>query len=219
MAATSSFSPDSLYAAWSVEERVAADRAEEEFNRNRRCQLAELVHTNAIGVLADDSLHRLGTVYGRQHQDVAAGDLPGGASRARLLEARLAAIARERDSRAALARSWLATEDGTHCYTAFVARGGLDAVFSHGAPPPSNHLAAMLDWLNWRRGGPHVLAWDATPAADEAPAGARPDRAHRRACPPDRAGAGGQPAAHAAAPRSTRSTGKTARPVRGGIDG
>jgi hypothetical protein len=160
------FSPESVYAAWSDDERVAADRIEEKYNQERRCQLAELVGTSYVRVAPDESLRHLATVYRGELEDIDRAHLCGGAARARVARAKLVDVEREQEARAALADSWLANEDGTHCYTAFVSRGGLDAVLHHGATPPSYHLAAMLDRLNWERGFPHVLAWGSGPADD-----------------------------------------------------
>lgn len=152
------FSPDSRYATWSVEERIAAGRAEERFNGDARCRLAEGIGRNYVRVATDDSLLSLLRTYRRQLEDVESGD-PCGDERAALARAKLAEIEREQQARAALAQSWLAADNGTHCYPSYAARGGLAAVAHHGAPKPSYQLAAKLDRLNWLRGLPHVLTW------------------------------------------------------------
>ena len=157
------YGPDSVYAGWSDEERAAADRAEDDDNRQTRCQLAELVHSQYVRVAGDDSLRDLATLYRRELEDVASGRLVGGDQRARVVRARLSEVERAQECRAALASAWLAAADGTHCYTAFAARGGLDAVRNHAAPPPSYHLATMLDRRNALRELPHVLAWAPAP--------------------------------------------------------
>jgi hypothetical protein len=162
---TKAFSPDSVYATWSEDERAAADRVEDKYNHELRCQLAEQVGTQYVRLAPDESLRHLATVYGRELEDIESGELCGGAARARVVRAKLADIEREQECRSALAESWLASEDGTHCYTGFVSRGGLDAVLHHGATRPTYHLAAMLDRLNWERGQPHVLVWGAAGGA------------------------------------------------------
>lgn len=149
--------PDSVYAGWTADERAAVDRLEARYNAELRCQLGELVHTQYARVAPDASLTRLAVVYRRQLEDIGRGDLAGGAERARLVRVKLRDINREREMRAVLAESWLAAESGTHCYTAFMARGGLTAVAGHGAPPPTYHLARILDRVNQERGLPHVL--------------------------------------------------------------
>lgn len=161
VAAGTGFSSDSAYAAWSADERSAADRAEVRFNADQRRHLAGQVSTAYVRVAADDNLRNLARTCRRQLEDIASGDLSGGEPRARLICAMLTDIEREQECRQALAQSWLAREDGTHCYSAYEARGGLGAVLRHGAVPPTYHLAAILDRLNWQRGLPHVLAWAA----------------------------------------------------------
>jgi hypothetical protein len=155
------FSPSSIYASWSAAEQLASDRTEEQYNQGMRCRLAEQVGARYVAVAPDDSLQNLATVYDREREDIGRGDLCGDKHRAHVVALKLGDLEREQGCRAALAQSWLASEDGTHCYTAYVARGGLDAVHNYGARRPSYQLAAMLDRLNWRRGLPHVLAWDA----------------------------------------------------------
>lgn len=159
------FAPDSIYAEWSTEERAAADRAEDRHNSEVRCQMAEKVGTNYVSVTGDDSLRSLAITYRRQLEDIGSGNLTGGEPRARVVRARLKDVEREQEFRAAMAGSWLAATDGTHSYTAFVARGGLAAVRDYGATPASYRLAALLDWTNWKRGQPHVLDWDVSDAA------------------------------------------------------
>lgn len=159
---TAGFSPTSIYATWTSDQRAAADRAEADFNRAQRCgRLAELVHTAYIRVATDDSVRRLATQYRLELEGIQSGDLAGGRQRARQTRIRLTDVEREQQIRAALAESWLAREDGTHCYTAYEARGGLEAVAYYGAPAPSYELAVQLDRLNWRCGLPHVLTWTA----------------------------------------------------------
>lgn len=153
------YAPDSIYAGYTAVERDAADRMEAEFNHETRLHLASLVHTNHVRVSSDASLARLAKHYRRQLEDIADGSLSGGEGRARLVRAQLHDVEREQGYRSRLADSWLAGEGGTHCYGAFEARGGLGAVLYHGATPPTYYLAAMLDWRNWKRGLPHVLAW------------------------------------------------------------
>jgi hypothetical protein len=155
------YSPDSVYAEWSQDERAAADRMEDLFNQGERVALAERVHTQYVRVAPDASLVNLAISYRRQIEDISSGQLTGGPARPRLVRAKLADVEREQQYRTALAQSWLATGGGTHCYSAYVSRGGLEAVARHGAPAPSYQLAMQLDRLNYRRGLPHVLAWGA----------------------------------------------------------
>lgn len=181
----SGHAPDSVYAEWTADERAASDRMEGDFNATRRAILASadlmrrsdpVKQPKDTGPLyisgptvrghSDDMLQRAAKRMRRQLEDIAEGDhtLPakgprGVKARVRFLNVVLRDIEREQEFRAALAYSWLAAEDGTHCYTAYQARGGLDAVLNHGAPPASYDLAVTLDWELWRRGGLHVLAW------------------------------------------------------------
>jgi hypothetical protein len=150
------------YATWSTEQREASDRMERLYNQQRRCGLAQGAAAlgHPISTATDDMLRSLAKTYTRQLEDVEDGSLAGGDKRARMLRAKLLDIEREQDFRAALAESWLASEDGTHCYTSFMARGGLGGVLHEGATPPSYELAVFLDRDHWRRGLAHVLDWD-----------------------------------------------------------
>lgn len=158
MGATRAATPDSVYASWSDDQRAAADRMEERYNHDVRLQLAELVHTNYVSVASDDSLQRLAVLYRRQLTDIDLGVLVGGPARACMVRAKISDIEREQQCRSALAECWLASEDGTHCYTAFVSRGGLAAVAHHDAPAPTYHLARILDHANRAQGLPCVMA-------------------------------------------------------------
>lgn len=155
------YAPDSIYAGWSAVERDVADRMEEADNAETDRLLAERVGTDYIGVAGDASLADLTVTYRRQLADLdraaAAASSPG---RRRRIEDQIRRIECEQAARAALAATWLAREDGTHCYPMFHARGGLPAVAHHGARPPSYRLAAFLDRLNWQRGLPHILTWE-----------------------------------------------------------
>lgn len=155
------YSPATVYAEWSQDEQGAADRMEELFNQGERVALAEKVHTQYVRVAPDASLSNLASDYRHQIEDIASGRLTGGPARLRLVRAKLADAEREQQYRTALAQCWLATDAGTHCYSAYVSRGGLEAVARHGAPAPSYQLAVQLDYLNYRRGMPHVLVWGA----------------------------------------------------------
>jgi len=115
-----------------------------------------------IGLARDDSLRRLAKAYRRDLEDIADGDLHPG--RKAVIAARLRDIEREQDFRATLRECWLAAEDGTHSYTAFDARGGLEAVLNHGASAPSYQLAMRLDQERQARGLTHVFEWDLDPA-------------------------------------------------------
>jgi hypothetical protein len=167
--------PGSVYAGWGPEGRAASDRQEARFNHGEGLVRAEQVGTQPLRVADDDGLSSLARTYRRQLEDVLDDDLVGGEVRARLLRVRLADIQREQDARAALAASWLASEGGTHCYTAFVARGGLEAVAHHGSTPPSYQLAAQLDRLNYDQGQPYVLDW-----ATSQPTRSKPRRQPKR---------------------------------------
>lgn len=155
------FAPDSVYAEWTKAQREAADRVEAASNAQRRCILAQADAAAGHPVTGqpDDSLRRLAVVYRRELEDVLAGDVPGGERRSQLLRAKLHDIACEQEFRAALAESWLADEDGTHSYTAFQARGGLQAVVENSAPAPSYDLALLLDREHFLRGLPTVMEW------------------------------------------------------------
>jgi len=153
------YTPDCAYATWTRTMRRASDRMEADYNDNARVVLARRDETQGHTVHGqpDDSLRRLATIFRRELEDIAEGALPR--ARRPLAEARLRDVERESEFRRALAESWLAAESGTHCYSAFDARGGLEAVLNHGAPPPSYSLAVTLDWELMRRGEVHVLAW------------------------------------------------------------
>jgi len=156
--------PDSVYASWSRAERAASDRIEAERNQQDRTALArrDAAEGHPISLAPDDSLRRLAKAYRRDLEDIADGDLHPG--RKAVITARLRDIEREQDFRATLRECWLAAEDGTHSYTAFHARGGLEAVLDHGAPAPSYQLAMRLDQERQARGLTHVFEWDLDPA-------------------------------------------------------
>jgi len=159
------FAPDSVYAEWSEAERAAADRIEEESN-DRRAGLLALRDANehhSVHGLPDESLRHLAKAYRRELEDIEDGDLVDDSkkgARTRLVRAKIADIEAEQDYRAALAESWCASEDGTHSFTGFMARGHLTGVIHHGATPPSYDLARKLDERNFRLGLPHVLEWE-----------------------------------------------------------
>lgn len=155
------FAPDSVYATRTSCWRAAADRMETEFNSQRNGERARLEaeQSHPIRFASDALLRRLATRYRRDLEDVEAGGLTGGSYRTRMLKAQLRDIECEQAVRAALAKSWLAREDGTHSYSAFQGRGGLRGVLKEGATPPSYQLAAQLDWEHWKRGLPCVLVW------------------------------------------------------------
>lgn len=157
------YAPDSAYASWCEEGRAAADRVEADANmrhsRNLAIRAANQGHP--LWEFGDDSLRRFAKRYARMVEDHEDGTQPLAEGHLRLTKIRLLDVEREQDYRAALAEAWLATDDGTHSYSSFQARGGLEAVLHHGATPPSYELATALDWENWKRGLPHVLDWDA----------------------------------------------------------
>lgn len=155
------FAPDSSYATWTPAQRAASARMEDQFNSNRARDLAlrdeKLGHT--VRGMTDDMLRRLAITYARTIEDIEAGDEHGTPARVRMIKAQIRDIEREQAFRGALAESWLASEDGTHCYSSFQARGGLAAVLNHGAPAPTYDLAVLLDCERHLRGLSTVLDW------------------------------------------------------------
>jgi len=163
------FAPDSVYAEWGPAEREASDRIEADGNMRRAAVLArrDEASGHTVDGYTDDMLRSAAKRYRRELEDIAEGDhhLPpkgprGVNARVRFLEAALADIQSGQAYRAALAESWHAAEDGTHCYTGFVARGGLSAVIHNSAVPPSYELARLLDWERFKKGLPSVFVWD-----------------------------------------------------------
>lgn len=153
------FAPESVYAEWTTAQREASDRMEAEANSRQSAVLArrDAADGHTVRGMADDSLRRMAVRLRRDLEDIEAGDQP--AAKRAVTTARLRDVEGEQAIRGALAECWLASEDGTHCYTGFMARGGLGAVLDHGAVPASYWLAETLDWRNWRQGKAHVLAW------------------------------------------------------------
>lgn len=149
------------YSTFSAEEIAISDRMEDDYNRQHAATraLADEKAGHTVRGMTDGSLARLRVVYTRQIEDIDAGQVTGGKRRRRLVEVKLTDIGREQEFRAALAESWLAREDGTHCYTSFQGRGGLAAVMLGEAVAPSYDLAVLLDWEHWKRGLVHVLDW------------------------------------------------------------
>lgn len=167
MAATTAtlagYSPDSVYAEQSAEEREITDRMEAESNDRQSTTLAvadEQAH-HPVRNGNDDSLRRSAKRLKRELEDLADGELADSSTgyRRRKVEAELNDVETEQAIRATLAETWQASEDGTHSYTDFQGRGGLSAVLHHGATPPSYYLAALLDWEQFKLGKLHVLGW------------------------------------------------------------
>lgn len=149
------------YATFSADELASADRMEAQYNAAHRRDRAIAAENagHSVRYATDGSLRRLAKFYARRLEDIDEGDRTVSAAHRRLLVAQQRDIEREQDFRAALAESWLATEDGTDCYTAFQGRGGLAAVLDGSATPASYDLAVTLDWEHWKCGLPHVLDW------------------------------------------------------------
>lgn len=130
--------------------RAAADRYEAKANaqeRHARERVAS-IDPESFCSSSDELLQRLVERDDRmisRHDD---GTHPLPKSDLSLTRTRLHSVRREQTRRATLARTWFATEDGTNCYIAFEARGGIEAVKHHGAPPPSYALAEQLDSLD-----------------------------------------------------------------------
>lgn len=162
------YAPDSVYASWTEAEREMSDRMEDQSN-NHRARDAELArqesHNHLFG-FSDDALRRLRKHYLRDIEDIEDGEsvLFSPTSKTangtlRLLRAKLHDVEVLQETRKALATSWLATDNGTRCYSSFIARGGLKAVRDNGARPAHYSLAQILDWERWKQGTAHVLAW------------------------------------------------------------
>lgn len=127
--------------------------SEEQFNQQFGVVLAR-TRGQTISGLTDDALQ-----YAAARLRRALHDSPTSNPDRRRLQRDLGAVEREQQFRQCLTDTWLAREDGTHCYTAFAERGGLAAVLAGDAPPPSYALAVILDWERCQQGQPHVLNW------------------------------------------------------------
>jgi hypothetical protein len=156
--ATFGFSADSAYATWCAGERDASDRMEALYNHDRRCVIADTAG-HPITTQPDGLLRSLAKTYRRRLEDHEDGSHVLAKGHLRVVRVKLRDVEREQTYRAALAESWLAAEGGTHCYSAFQARGGLGAVLHDGAIPPTYELARLLDLAHWKQGFLHVLDW------------------------------------------------------------
>lgn len=157
------FAPDSVWAEYTAEEREISERMEAEYNDRRAGVLAvrDANEHHSVRGCTDDGLRRLLKERRRELEDIEDGDLSDSSTgyRSRMVKAKIADIEGEQGWRSILAECWRAAENGTHSYTAFMARGGLLAVIDHGATPPSYELAGLLDWEHFERGKVHVLDW------------------------------------------------------------